>query len=993
MFIKRSSELSSTPSTFTFSQRQERLNWRALSSPTVLEALKNGDIETLQSVIQNFTFAELTRQDLEYFKSSSMIQLFKLTQLACEYMIHCQDRMLGQNQSLQQSYNALVNYEAGMQDQVKNNERDILRLKEILAQKKRGMKELENAIRQPETAKGITKAVVGMNARKCTYCPKYFISEKYLNAHLERRHGNLVKVTNTREKGESMNKMIYSIQRMMAEQIQSINQIHQRDIQLLTGSFQKQIDELYSRSTEILKPDYIPTQEMNELLTQASREKAHLESLLTSKSTKLQEIEQANLALSLEKQNLQNKLQCLTSSDFLTFNAPRKFSSHLVLSHTESLTIQPHPGTPRRSITSLPSPTIERPHAPNLSSLVFVDYSEDVEEFPSESELKSVCKPIVTPREPRSKSSICLESKENPLLFSDMSGYEGENEDTHSELLLTKRFSPSMMKHVREMLKKHEEENTIISLPDEQEDKKLSEDFKTPVLTQFSTPLIALTPVDLRADLSSYHSDILKSVLNSENEGLKSPIPACGSLDLANEPLYLTTESAIQESSNISQEAYSNKICLTPPMHFYNPDTPLETQEDPQIAFTPAESFHEILKSSSSQHYISSSSSNNAQSPNNCKLFSIPSISFTPAQPIEEAKLTYSPQSKSKETSLNVSKSSHIDNFDHFLVPAASTYQSSTQLFDQNDDISFPEPEESQKLGCSTPEIPLSPSEPAYESSIETDKDKSCHESFYKIEEEVYPNRFKQVREEIATEINEPIAVEISEICITQEDKLKIAADMIGMNWNEDWRYRYLAQDFIEATQDYDVVDEDNPVLEQYRNYFHDLKLYHENLYVRSMNILSEQPRYLILTNKYQDAIPTYFEHSSRSFKLTKKSLTNQLKSNSIELHPMKSSAYRRYERHVNSALDQIIQSLLNSLNLKLPISKKIQRILETISEQRESFSSLDLEENKQNLSSSIPYQASSQDLVIDISPPSPSISDKKLSPQEYYSPVSSFSE
>jgi hypothetical protein len=51
-----------------------------------------------------------------------------------------------------------------------------VKLKEVLAQKKRAMRELENAIRQPETAKGITKAVVGASARKCTYCPKYFIS-------------------------------------------------------------------------------------------------------------------------------------------------------------------------------------------------------------------------------------------------------------------------------------------------------------------------------------------------------------------------------------------------------------------------------------------------------------------------------------------------------------------------------------------------------------------------------------------------------------------------------------------------------------------------------------------------------------------------------------------------------------------------------------------------------------------------------------------------
>jgi hypothetical protein len=403
-------------------------------------------------------------------------------------------------------------------------------------------------------------------------------------------------------------------------------------------------------------------------------------------------------------------------------------------------------------------------------------------------------------------------------------------------------------------------------------------------------------------------------------------------------------------------------------MHFYNHDTPQETQED---LFTPVESFIKDQKSYQS-HSPSSSSSSQVQSPNNCKLYILPSISFTPAQPIEEAKFTYSSQPKSQETSLNMSKSS---NYDRFLVPA-------TLLLDQNEDSSSSETVESQKLPLSTPEIAYSASEPAYESGIETVKDKSCCESLYNIEEEVYPNRLKQIREEIATEIHAPIAVEISEICITLEDKLRVAAEMIGMNWDEDQRYRYLAQDFIEATQDYDVVEEDNPVLEQYRNYFQDLKHYHENLYIRSMNILSEQPRYLILTNKYQDAIPTFFDHSSRSFKLTKKSLTDQLKSNSVELHPMRNSVYRRYERHVNSALEQIIQCLLNSLNLKPPISNKIKRLLETISEQRESSNSFDLEEDKQNLSSvSIQRAAHSKELVIDISPPSPSISDKKSSP------------
>ena len=617
--------------------------------------------------------------------------------------------------------------------------------------------------------------------------------------------------------------------------------------------------------------------------------------------------------------------------------------------------------------------------------------------------------------------------KENPLLLSDTSGYEGENEDTHNELLLTKRFSPSMMKHVREMLKKHEQENTIQSLSDEyeyqevsesqklsdyeheeefsenqklsdyeheeefNESQKLSEDFKTPILTQFSTPLISLTPVDLRADLSSYHSDILKSVLQSENEGLRCPIPAIESLDFENEPLYLAAEPAAQESYNITQEASSNQICLTPPFNFYSQDTPQETEENPQIAFSPAESFHEDyescqIHSPSSQHYNSSNSTSQAQFPSNCILAILPSISFTPSQPIEEAKFSHSHQQKYEENSVYSSKSS---NYDCFLVPAASTYQSSSLLIDENHDSTSSVPKENQILASSTLKI----AEPSYESGMETDKDKSSCESFYKIEEEVHPNRSKKVRAEIATEIHAPIAVEISEICISQEDKLKVTAEMIGMNWDEDWRYRYLVQDFIEATQDYDV-DEEYPVLEQYRNYFHDLKHTHENLYIKSKKLLSEQPRYLILTQKYQDAISTYFEHSYRSVKLTKKSLTNQIKSNSVELQPMRNSVYSRYERHVNSALDQIIQSLLSSLNPKLPISTKIKRLLETISEQSESSSSSDPEEDKQNLSlGSTPRPAHSQKLVIDISPHSPSIYDEKFSPQEFYSPVSSLSE
>ena len=76
------------PPSFKFQPRGGRLNWRAIMQADVHRIAKDVDLRLLEDLLQNITFAQMDREDLDRFGDDNFIKLFRLCQLSIEYLIY-----------------------------------------------------------------------------------------------------------------------------------------------------------------------------------------------------------------------------------------------------------------------------------------------------------------------------------------------------------------------------------------------------------------------------------------------------------------------------------------------------------------------------------------------------------------------------------------------------------------------------------------------------------------------------------------------------------------------------------------------------------------------------------------------------------------------------------------------------------------------------------------------------------------------------------------
>lgn len=66
------------PPKFKFSERQGRVNWRALINTNLEQVADQIDLRQLESLLQNITYAELDREDFERMGDAHFCKLFRL---------------------------------------------------------------------------------------------------------------------------------------------------------------------------------------------------------------------------------------------------------------------------------------------------------------------------------------------------------------------------------------------------------------------------------------------------------------------------------------------------------------------------------------------------------------------------------------------------------------------------------------------------------------------------------------------------------------------------------------------------------------------------------------------------------------------------------------------------------------------------------------------------------------------------------------------------
>lgn len=75
---------------FSFRRRRGRLDWRMLAGIDVSKVVRDVDVQTLQDVLENITFAAVDNEDLSYYPETNFVKVFSLAQLIIEYMLHSQ---------------------------------------------------------------------------------------------------------------------------------------------------------------------------------------------------------------------------------------------------------------------------------------------------------------------------------------------------------------------------------------------------------------------------------------------------------------------------------------------------------------------------------------------------------------------------------------------------------------------------------------------------------------------------------------------------------------------------------------------------------------------------------------------------------------------------------------------------------------------------------------------------------------------------------------
>lgn len=92
------------PPKFKFSERQGRVNWRALINTNLEQVADQIDLRQLESLLQNITYAELDRDDFERMGDAHFCKLFRLAQLSIEYLVYTQNYLETLTKSLDAHY-------------------------------------------------------------------------------------------------------------------------------------------------------------------------------------------------------------------------------------------------------------------------------------------------------------------------------------------------------------------------------------------------------------------------------------------------------------------------------------------------------------------------------------------------------------------------------------------------------------------------------------------------------------------------------------------------------------------------------------------------------------------------------------------------------------------------------------------------------------------------------------------------------------------------
>jgi len=114
---------------FTFQSRKGQLNLRDITQLDVDRIANEVDIDSLQRVLENIIFSEISHEDLHLYSDDCFINLFRIAQLILEYLLSVQDVLASNLNSLAKKYAGKKRDLEIMRKTLEHNEEELAQMK------------------------------------------------------------------------------------------------------------------------------------------------------------------------------------------------------------------------------------------------------------------------------------------------------------------------------------------------------------------------------------------------------------------------------------------------------------------------------------------------------------------------------------------------------------------------------------------------------------------------------------------------------------------------------------------------------------------------------------------------------------------------------------------------------------------------------------------------------------------------------------------------
>ncbi|XP_075446967.1 cilium assembly protein DZIP1 isoform X5 [Ascaphus truei] len=171
---------SSHGSSFKFRSRHDSVDWRRIGAIDVDRVAHELDFLTLQTNIMNITFCNVENERCPHCQNSLdpiLLKLFRLAQFTIEYLLHSQEYLTSNLQTLEEKMQATFNETEQMQLKMFKLSEEVKSLKEECKRRKKIISTQQTMINAGTSS-----------YHKCPHCDKAFMNYSFLQCHTQRRH-------------------------------------------------------------------------------------------------------------------------------------------------------------------------------------------------------------------------------------------------------------------------------------------------------------------------------------------------------------------------------------------------------------------------------------------------------------------------------------------------------------------------------------------------------------------------------------------------------------------------------------------------------------------------------------------------------------------------------------------------------------------------------------------------------------------------------------